>query len=723
MVDITPILPPNYNVLGRSDYTPSADLPTRVLGWAREAHQEGDYYLRNQPGYRRGEELRRLVLGDDRPWGDGDLSATSDNEVGRLFGVQSADLTDFRPYWQYESFNDMYEQQVRIQSAILTSWFPKFGERPTELIVKTAILNGCGVGNLAWDPHRQEIALNACHPHDVKPVRPADTGSFQDCFAVVERRERPVNFVKSAFPHAAHLIKTVRDASYAGMISTAASRVFGATPITYGTPLASPPSKRLGSLPVVDLYYLYVDDRSINDSDETVEMGDWGDGNNGERISLNDWSYHVAPNDPLYPLKRLIIYTDDCLLYDGPSNYWHGMFPYVKLVLETVPDLWFGISRLWRCIPLQRSLDRLYRAIDNHVQKIVKPGKQAPKIGVAAAELRRYRTDLPGQEVRYGPAGKIEVDEIPDLDPIVPAQIDRILARMQQHAGVQQLSNLLTLGQIPEGNTVEKLMYSLAPETRASSRSIEAFQRELGTMFAYDTAEFYPVGRRVEMLGSDGVTISDYDLDPYSFIPMHVGSDYDVNGRVKPEFVSNPRPRFDRGREFLRQFSLNIKPASMLNSADTTEKLMTLTLRRQGDMPLYHTLKKLGLSGLGPEPKGSLIDQITLEKAGLPPAGSTMSPQLLSLAGQLLANPALMQLVTTLQAAVNGGGGDGSGGGAPGGVAGGGGGTPLALGNPGTGSSGSDSPPGFGPHRGPGHPPSAQELPHQRPDGRMEESS
>jgi hypothetical protein len=200
--------PLSYDVLGKADYTPASDMPQKVLGWCTEALQESDYYLRNQPGYGRSKELARMIAGDDRPFRDGQLSQTSDNEIGRLFEVLAADLTDFKPYWQYETFDEKYERQVRIQSNILTSWFPKYGERPTELVVKNAMISGAGIGNLYWDRNRQDIALSSRHAHDVRPIRPfGNTGSFQDCFAVVDQRELPVNYVKEMFPHAARWIR------------------------------------------------------------------------------------------------------------------------------------------------------------------------------------------------------------------------------------------------------------------------------------------------------------------------------------------------------------------------------------------------------------------------------------------------------------------------------------------------------------------------------------
>jgi hypothetical protein len=64
-------------------------------------------------------------------------------------------------------------------------------------------------------------------------------------------------------------------------------------------------------------------------------MGDWdyaADGS-GRRIRLNDWSYEVQPGGPLYPNKRLIIYTKVRDLLRRPLDLLARDVP----VLETGP--------------------------------------------------------------------------------------------------------------------------------------------------------------------------------------------------------------------------------------------------------------------------------------------------------------------------------------------------------------------------------------------------
>jgi hypothetical protein len=257
---------------------------------------------------------------------------------------------------------------------------------------------------------------------------------------------------------------------------------------------------------------------------------------------------------------------------------------------------------------------------------------------------------------------------------------------MAIHAGVQQLMNMAALGQMPEGETIDKLMQAMAPEIRARSRAIEAHQRENGFMFASNVAQFYPRGRVVTILGDDGNVVEQFDIDPDSLVPAHTDADYS-DGRVRGEVVSEPRPRMDRAKNFMRQFELNIKPGSLLRSADTAERLLYVTLRRQGDLPRRTMLKKLGIQNLGPEPKGSVIDQLDAEKL-----------QDAKLMGQ-------SQAVAMLSGGMLAGGG-----GAPDGGAGG-----AAH------AAAQNAQPDVGAHRE-GRPPSGQQMPHQRNDGKLSES-
>jgi hypothetical protein len=136
----------------------------------------------------------------------------------------------------------------------------------------------------------------------------------------------------------------------------------------------------------------------------------------------------------------------------------------------------------------------------------------------------------------------------------------------------------MSLGQIPEGGTVEKLLFSARPETRSRSRMLEVFYREQGRMFMYNAAQFYTARRKFAMLGRDGLQLTDYDFDPSSFYPVR---------------SDDPRPRVEIAEEHFKQFSFYIAPASLLRSAQTSDQLLALSLFRDGALDIQSLLERL----------------------------------------------------------------------------------------------------------------------------------
>jgi hypothetical protein len=190
------------------------------------------------------------------------LSTTSDNEIGRLFNVEAADLTDFRLYWQYESMNARYEQQTRIYSAILTQWYPKRGERSMDMTVRNALIQGAGVTQQVWDPVLQDIVLIPENSHDVLPVRlSGDHGSFQDCFRRVSSAANARSTTSASASPTPRTSSTWSATRRSHPPSARPPARCSASPrCRFQRMYTGVPANRLGAVPVVDLYHLYVTD-------------------------------------------------------------------------------------------------------------------------------------------------------------------------------------------------------------------------------------------------------------------------------------------------------------------------------------------------------------------------------------------------------------------------------------------------------------------------------
>jgi hypothetical protein len=660
------------------------------LGWAMEAFTEADGFLRNQPLFDRQKRTRDMLLGvTDTLRGALGLSETSCNHLLRIFNIAAADMQDVRPFWRYETFNRSHELQVRNLSNLTTSWWQRsMSDRQLGLTIKQSLISASGVNHVCWDRDTLDFAMPAMNPLDVKPVRPASYDTYQKSLAVIIGKETTVNVVRSMFPKYAHKIVMDRDASITGL---AAKTSYAPPTMSVGEAAAfsdGTPNAKLGSLPVVDLFYMYIDDKSRNNTGDTVLMGDWDRRPTGELVGLNHWSYEVKPGDERYPFKRLIIFTRTCVLYDGPSPYWHGMFPVAKLTPEPFPDLWFGISPLWACLPLQESLNKLYRGFDDHIQVFLKPPVSGDRRSLSPAEMVNLDPRRPGQRWLRNP-GQAEMKrvEIPAMDPFALEYEKLIRERMDELAGVRNLTSILGLNQMPEGETIDKLFAAMSPESRMRSRNLETYQMEIGAMMAYNIPEFYDEPRVFEILGEDGLTPELYDFDPGTLVPAYTNGDYAPHGMIGDAYFDpetgetimkrrtdvDLRPRWQRARESFRKYGLKIEPGSLMNSANQSRQMMYLMLRQNKEIPRHMLLEELNVPNIGPRPKGTVEEQLKAEM--IAEAEALAQAQ----AAAIAANP----LTAALQTLGMGGGAvPGGGSGAPGGPGGpGGGGPPIEQSN------------------------------------------
>lgn len=603
---------------------PSDGLSTDYrLGWAMAALKEAEGFYANQPNFDKINRTRELLYGLRTTYRDLlGLSTTHTNHLRRIYNILSADMIDVRPFWNYSTYNRKYERQSRIYTDLATSWYQRTGaDRQLSLMIKQSLISGSGVAHIRWDRRTSDIKMTSMNPLDVLPIRLSEVSdSFQDAFAVIIRKEMTVNAARDQFKRHADYIKADRDAAATGlgMRHRDMARAHISTPSILEAAQASDgiPDSKLGALPVVDIFYLYLDDRSLNDSSSTILMGDWGRRDpNGPLVAFNHWSYEVEPKQPKYPFKRLIIFTRRCVLYDGPSMYWHGLFPVAKFTPDIDPEDFLGQSPLWPCLDLQDDLNRIYRAIMDHCNRVLRPpvkGDQFSKAALRKADPRkaheRWEQDARGKG--------LEVVDFPPLDPQIELHRQTLISDMEQISGVRNLADIMSKNQIPEGETVEKLLHGMSPEIRARSRQLEIFQTEVGKMMSNNFAEFYDEPRRFEIFGEDGLVPEDFDFDPWSIVPAYTNGDFALGGLDPDRTDTDLRPRWVRNREFNRQFNLTVRPGSLMESASKNRKLMLMLLR---DMkpPLvdsYTVQKEMGLDNIGPEPPGTVNDRLKQER-------------------------------------------------------------------------------------------------------------
>lgn len=631
------------NVANISTPTRPSEIPKQekvhgVLGFGLEVLQEGDTYIQRQPGHENIDKTIQIILGQDKKDRPSGLSQLYVNEIGRIARVLVSLLTDVKPFWDFRTHNKAYEQQAFMLSKLSESWFT--GRMAIDQkwadVMRYYLVGGTGFAHQVWNPRRSDIDLIPEDPRDVLPFRP--NGNYiQDAMGVIIRKSFPINHVISQWPQYANKIKADRDGGMDSGDNSKLNRMLkkiNLGPIEMARQRRNiPANQQSGTFPVVDVFYLYLDDPAVNESSDEAELMGQFEEREGRQVALNNWSYVVKPGEALYPRKRMVIFTRTCVLYDGPSIYWHGQYPVTKVTLDPWPQTWLGTSPLHDLIPIQDSLNNALRARDDHIQKILRPNVWADNQTVSKAELRKFDTRKGGQKLHTSAFGKgINIEDIKPLDPVIAETIAYCHERLQTMSGVADMTNILKLNQMPSSDTVEAITNAMTPEVRGRSRQLEVAMRDFAMQAMYNFAQWYTFRRRYQILGKDGVSLEDWEFDPASFIPTYTDKDRDAHGDVLAERLNRPRPRLERADEFLRHFTFHIPPASMLKAAEVQEKLLYLQLSRQGYMDIQTTLEKLDIPNVGDLLQGSVIERLAQQaQMGL---GQEVGPAGASAAGR-----------------------------------------------------------------------------------------
>lgn len=582
------MLPPSLDTSSKS----ARDIYERdLLGFATEAVQEGDTTIRATEGHGKIVPTMQAIMGVLAPTitsiRPANASNTAVNEIGRLAEIIRAELTDTKPSADFKTFNADYAQHAVNLGRMWTSWYYNSAiDMRYSGVIDYALVAGSGYAHQLWNKFTQDIDVVPYDARDVLPVRPVDN-TIQSCYSVILRREMTVNAVRAMFPNRAKDIQEERAGSTVKLPETTRASllnsVIGASPFDRAQLSSQPAERRGAGIPVVDLYYMYINDAARNTSTSDKMVGDF----RADGSAANDYSYIVQPGNPLYPRKRLVIFTKKAILYDGPNIYWHGMFPVSKYTLTPWQWTWLGSTPLWDCLPLQETLNRCLRIMDDHVRKILRPPVHGDDRAVSASALKAISESIQGPGAYWlerssaGNGKGIQIEQVPQLDPIIKDLISLCVEKLAKRCGVDQMSSLLDLNQVPEGSTIEKLQFATRPEIRSRSRMLEVFYREQGRMFMYNSAQFYTTRRKFTMLGPDSLTIDDYDYDPSVMFPS-----------------GDPTRRFDAVEEFLRSFSFYVAPASLLRAAQTSDQMMYLTLFRMNAIDVETLLERLDVTNV-----------------------------------------------------------------------------------------------------------------------------
>lgn len=630
----------------------------RVVGWLREAVQEGDRINQSDPSYDQAAQGMAYVVGEQRKVGRDAPAAylpqMTINESRKVVQAHASVLTDLKPVWTYKSENPAYSQHGYLLNSLIIAWYVKtMADLELGNTAKYALAAGTADTLCEWDPHARfggDHRIMARDYRDTLPWRPAPMSrNVQDWQGVTFREEHTINVLRGMYPTKALLFNATSDSllgTLMGRFRSLTSRLISPATDTLGG-LSSASSNLKPKSGHVLLYRTFLEDQTRNLTLKPIVMGPPG----------ASYTFVCQPGERLYPNKRCIVSTPEVIVWDGPSPFWHGMFPFSRLKLWEVPWQFNGVSLLNDLIPLQDGINDLTNDIRLGIKQWMDQTTVYDRQAVSESFMKLFDPRRPGAKVKTNPTYGDGFKKLDGPNPQVLALglefLEKLISKFGDLSGVANLETLLQLRQMPGADTIRTYYEAQTPALRSEGRMIEAYIRDLAEMLKVNTFQYMTQAKRVAMLGEAALTLEDFDFDPGNLVPaLEPGQP----GYTKELDASLPREQ--RAQFFHQLLSFRVNPNSLLAMDAPERKMLMLTLAREGLVDILTLLEALEVPNVGtfppmplppvrpPDPQEVLKSLVGDPVAGTPPDGKyIMGPD-----GQVLEMRQPLTIIERLQA-------------------------------------------------------------------------
>lgn len=572
----------------------------RVLGWLKEAIQEGDLINRSDPSFDIIERAQQYIVGDQLSSEQRRLKylpQVTINESRKAMQAHVSALTDLKPLAGWRAAPEYQQSSDLLNQYLLYEWITYMLDIDLGDAVKYSLAAGTGDMICDWDPHVPgggAHVFSARDPRDTLPIRPSMSRSIQMWEGVTIREEHSINTLRGMYPTKQYLFRSSTDNSIGrvmGRFRTQMARL-----LTPADPLDSltqhgAMAKRVRPGRIV-LYRTYLKDRTRNLTDKPIPMGTPG----------SNWAYLSEPNAPLYPRGRLIVSTDEAILYDGPNTYWHGMFPICRLKLWSVPWQMLGIPLFNDLLPVQDAINDTMHDVRLGIRQWMDPDIVYNRNAISETSMRLLDPRRPGKRIKVQPGYGDPYEKKEGPNPQVLTLGMNLWKELTQKftdlSGTANLAALLQLRQMPSADTIEKYYEALTPEIRSEARAIEGFLRDLSEMMKVNYFQYLSSAKRVQVLGQAGVTLSDFDFDPGTLVPSKMVGEPGYTPELDKDLTTHDQ----RAQWFHKQFVFIVAPNSILAINATENKMTRLQLYRMGAYDFWSLHETLETPNVGAPP-------------------------------------------------------------------------------------------------------------------------
>lgn len=319
----------------------------------------------------------------------------------------------------------------------------------------------------------------------------------------------------------------------------------------------------------------WFNDNSINETSATVTVGPH-DASTGEPTV--NWAYRVEPGEPLYPRGRVVVQAGGCVLEDQPSPYWDAKKPFPVFRPFRLPwkSSGYPIMRSWGQMNIM--INKIMGGMQDYLHSVIEPTLTGPKGALPQADWDALDPGAAGGKIKYNNNAPKGVEFMKKAEfPLAAAfqYIEAIRREMDMSSGASATQQMMQKKQIPGADSIEMILNSRALPVKVESRSLANYIEEGGAMVLSRMLQFYTVAHRVNILGSKGITASDYTPVYGSAVP----------DGMEPE-------------DFVRRFSGTVRRDTLLATEKERKQQIALGLYKLGVLSMENLWKILdtGLS-------------------------------------------------------------------------------------------------------------------------------
>jgi len=601
---------------------PDLRLPEQQrLGWCLEAQQEGEGWLKAQRPALQWESALQVLSEPDAPAQvDSGVSALHYNKIKRIARELVASLSNFRHEGEFKvTWDDSLHDVAHTLTNLDRNWYrTTYANEQHRAALQYAVATGTGYLFEGWDkhywsPYRGDIRLSAYAPQDVTFVQLPKNHDIQRAYCVIIREELPINLAKAIYSETNRefAAQLVPDRDSPGWLQKGLQKLQQFVSPALRVAGRSPNQAAQASFPTVDIFHMYVYDRSVNETGSPISMGvkdtNWaytvpsmGDPIQTSIVNPATGNFFTEPATPehckLFPLRRYVIFSRTALCYDGSSPYWHGEVPLARIRFTDWAWEALGQSQITDVMSIQSGIVALMRMIEDSAAARLDPGMLyddslvastwADAVNPRKAGTRAKAPLSQGEVIK--PILPPEYYNVPDwIQNWIQAQEDR----MDYLSTVRDLVAIAKAKQVPGADTLEKLMEMAGPIVQDTVRQIEHPLQRLGDWRGALYFQFYTRTRMLTVTGPEGV-----DVD----------KKYEPEQLAKIRANETPEQFAMRKRGYLADFRYAVTESGINEIHRMTNKLLYIQLQKLGFPISWWTLARIcQIPNFGPPPKGT----------------------------------------------------------------------------------------------------------------------